>query len=445
MKKLEAAPEWTQYIQQAIHKNAFGDAAELIEHINARYLYWDKVKYEKGPAGISAEELWSLVKLSRSSGARHIKIGMYRFSYNLTDLIQRGLHGFDLNMGGSLASGSTIPDEDKKRYLVSSVMEEAIASSQIEGAVTTRQQAKEILRKNIRPRTKSEQMIVNNYETIKRIAAIKDKPLTEDLLLEIHRLMTRDTLDDSQDEGRYRTSDEVKVVDAENNEIVHVPPSYTELPELMQDLFRFFNENDPERFIHPIIKGCIIHFLTGYIHPFADGNGRTARALFYWYLLRNSYWLTEYLSISRLIVKSKTQYARAFQYTETDENDLTYFLHYKLKVMEKAYADLRIYIDRKIQEKRRLLSLMSIQGVNDRQALIIKWLYEEPELLFSVKEIETRFNISNQTARTDLLGLVKMGYLKEVDINKKTKGFYRHPGFEILLAERLKGKQNTLF
>lgn len=445
MKKLENAPEWKQYIQQAISGNGWVDAADLIGHINTQYLYWDKVKYEKRPGDISAEELWSLVKLRRSSGARNIKIGNYTFAYNLTDFIQEGLHQFDMNMGGNLASGSIIPEEDKDRYLVSSIMEEAIASSQIEGAVTTRQQAKEMLQKNVRPKTKSEQMIVNNYETIKKIVEIKQEPLTHERLLEIHRLMTRDTLDNSGDEGRYRSNNEIKVVDAENNEVVHVPPAYTELPELMDDLFRFFNEKDPERFIHPIIKGCIIHFLIGYIHPFVDGNGRTARALFYWYLLRNGYWLTEYLSVSRLIVRSKTRYARAFQYTETDDNDLTYFLQYKIKVMELAYKELKAYIERKIREKKRLLNFQRIQGVNERQALIIKWLYEEPDLLFSVKEIETRFGISNQTARTDLQGLAVMGYLQEVDLNKKTKGFYRNPRFNELLETALKGKPYNLF
>lgn len=46
--------------------------------------------------------------------------------------------------------------------------------------------------------------------------------------------------------------------------------------------------------------------MIAYMHPFVDGNGRTARALFYWYMLKSGYWLTEYLSISRVIAKSKS-------------------------------------------------------------------------------------------------------------------------------------------
>ena len=74
-------------------------------------------------------------------------------------------------------------------------------------------------------------------------------------------------------------------------------------------------------FIHPIVKGIIIHFLIAFIHPFVDGNGRTASAIFYWYMLRKGYWLTEYLSISRIISRSKRQYEKAYLYTECDGNE----------------------------------------------------------------------------------------------------------------------------
>lgn len=183
-------------------------------------------------------------------------------------------------------------------------------------------------------------------------------------------------MDDPDDEGRYRDNNDVNVVDAIDGEIVHIPPGFKEVSVLMDELLHFFNNDDPEKFIHPIIKGCIIHFMIGYIHPFADGNGRTARALFYWYLLKNGYWLTEYLSISRLIVKSKSQYAKAFIYTEVDENDLTYFLNYKMKVMKRAFDSLQEYIQRKIKEKKQSNTFQKIDGVNERQALILKWLVE---------------------------------------------------------------------
>ncbi len=188
---------------------------------------------------------------------------------------------------------------------------------------------------------------MNNFITIQQILSIKDTPLSKDTFVSIHKLVTSGTLSDHDEEGIFRIDDGINVIDTVDGSIVHKPPSYIELDRLMDDLSKFFNEDNATVFIHPIIKACILHFMVGFIHPFVDGNGRTARALFYWYLLRKNYWLTEYLSISRLILRSKAQYARAFQYTETDNGDLTYFISYNLRAMKLAFEELREYIKRK--------------------------------------------------------------------------------------------------
>lgn len=437
MRKLEHPPKINDLnlALKAVKLLAMPEVKEQVRRLNERYAYWDKVKYHPVPEGFAPVHLWTVLKFNRSLDARRVQFGRFNFEYNLTDTIQKGLHEFDMHIGGNLGSKSLIPEDDKKRYLVSSIMEEAIASSQIEGAVTSRKAAKQMLRENNKPRNKSEQMIVNNFQTIKHIVEIKDQPITTENLLHIHSLITSKTLDNDDDEGRYRGHNDIHVVDVTDGEIVYTPPPFEEVPTLMNALFDFFNKEDQSRFIHPVVKGCIIHFMIGYIHPFVDGNGRTARALYYWYLLKNGYWLTEYLSISRLIIKSKQQYALTFLYSETDENDLTYFIHYKIKTMQLAYAHLQEYIQRKIKEKKQLFHFQKLSGVNERQALILKWVYEEPNSLFKVTEIENRFNVSNQTARTDLTGLVDLGFLEEISLNKKVRAFHRSAQFRDLISD----------
>lgn len=410
--------------------------AEIINDVNENYYYWDKIKYLPLPDNISPEDVWTIAKIRRLSSGFKVRFGNYQFTWFLTGRIQQLLHIFDMNIGGSLETRSLIPKDEKNRYLVSSIMEEAIASSQIEGAVTTRKQAKEMLRKNKAPQNKSEQMIFNNYQTIQKILEIKEENLTPQKLLEIHKLISNHTMTEEA-EGAFRKTNDVNVVDVIDGEIIHHPPNEEEIENLVKDLCNFFNEETEDPFIHPILKGCIIHFIVGFIHPFDDGNGRTARALFYWYLLRKGYWLAEYLSISKLILKSKGQYARAFIYTETDDNDLTYFINYKLKTMKLAYQSLREYIQRKIEEKRQLSEFIKIDGINERQALILKWYYEEPGLLLTVKEIETRMAVSNQTARTDLQELSNNGYLDSIKINLKTQAFTKNDKFEELLKQNI--------
>lgn len=395
---------------------------EVLTRISDDYLYWDKVKH-LAPKDMTAEHLWQAVKLQRKTELQRVKFGKYTFSFNVTTIMQSLLHDFDLNMGGSLSADGIIPNNDKQIYLVSSIMEEAIASSQMEGASTTRKVAKDMLRKKLSPMNKSQQMILNNYHTIQQLNEQKDKVLTMDLLLEIHQNISEHTLDNPADEGRLRNTDDIYVMDAINGEIAHTPPSYTEIDSILQDVFTFANEDNPKRFIHPIVKGIILHFMIAWIHPFVDGNGRTARSLVYWYLLKKGYWLTEYLSISRIIYKNKKRYERMFLYTEEDDKDMTYFILYNLQVMKKAYEDLKLYLARKQEERKSILMYNDIDGINARQMRILRLLNEAPSSILLPQEVASRFGVSERTARNDLQTLTDMGKLKKVAINKKQTGF----------------------
>lgn len=394
------------------------------------YLYWDKIKYKAKDC--TSLELWAAVKFSRDLRYADLNFAGYEFKFMITDTMLRLLHEFDLHIGGNLGSNIGIAETDKTKFMVNSIMEEAISSSQMEGAVTTRKQAKEMIRRERKPRNKSEQMIMNNFITMRHIVEHKQEALTPEGILYVHKLIAAHTLDDEADEGRFRDSNEVYVVNHSNSEIVHTPPPFQEITNLVKALCTFFNE-DSEPFIHPIVKGCIIHFMIGWIHPFTDGNGRTARALFYWYMLRKGYWLTEYMSISRIIQETKSQYEKAYLYTESDENDMGYFIHYHLKTMEKAFAALKEYISRKQREVSQAAAFMKIPGVNDRMAQILKILHDDNDRVLSTKEVENRFGISGFTARADLKLLVELGFLEAVQVNKKKQHYIKSARFDKLL------------
>ena len=308
-------------------------------------------------------------------------------------------------------------------------MEEAISSSQMEGANTTRKKAKEMIQKEQKPKTISEQMIMNNFITMRHITLCKNEDLTPEKLLKIHRLISYKTLDNSVEEGQFRTNDEIFVQDIIKGENIHQPPPHKELDKLISDLCTFFNA-DTNDFIHPIIKGCIIHFMIGWIHPFSDGNGRTARALFYWYMLKKGYWLTEYLSISRIIKDTKNQYEKAYLYSEKDDNDLGYFITYHVKTMIKAFDALKDYIGRKQQEVVQAAKFMTIPGVNDRMAQILKIINDDPDRVLNSKEMEKRFSVSNFTARHDLKSLVELGFLQIIQVNRIKQNFIKSNIFE---------------
>lgn len=396
------------------------------------YLYWDKVKY-LASKDTDRLVLWQAVTIQRQLNAQDIHFGKYTFHFTITQNMLSLLHDFDMNLGGNLGTKSIIPNTEKNYYLISSIMEEAIASSQMEGASTTRRIAKDMLRKQLKPTNKSQQMIVNNYETIRKISKNKQEVFTKEGLLDIHRSIANKTLDNPEDEGVFRRNDDIFVVDGITGFVAHTPPSYNEIDKMIEDLCEFANKDNSDNFIHPIIKGIIIHFVLAFIHPFVDGNGRTARSLFYWYMIKKGYWLTEYLSISRIIYTNKKGYEKAFQYTENDGNDLSYFIQYHLDVMKRAFEELKKYLQRKIDEQQNIIKFVGISNINERQRYVLRTISESKRTMFTPKELATQFDISARSARTDLQELVEMGYLSATNLNKRAIGYIKSDQFEELI------------
>lgn len=402
---------------------------EVVNKVNETFEYWDTIKYKRCPEGCTPQQLWTYVKAARVKSMMSVW-GKYGITLTLTNQMQRMCHEIDMNWGGSWGTDSIIGDENKEQYLVGSLMEEAIYSSQMEGAAITRKVAKEMLRKKMTPKDKSQQMIANNYQTIQFIVSHKDALLTPELLLQIHQLMTEHTMQNPQEAGCFRSNNDVVVENGITHETVHIPPTYEEIPNFVEDLCRFFNEQDAPQFIHPIIRGIIIHFMVAYVHPFADGNGRTARALFYWYMLKQGYWLTEYLSISRVIAKSKKSYEKAFLYTEADGMDMGYFVAYNMRVLQQSFKQLQDYIKRKQEEKRAANSFLRIGNINARQAQIIKMFADDSNLVVTIADLQAKFLVSPTTAKADVVGLMNMGLLSEISFNKVKKGYIKGEQFD---------------
>jgi Fic family protein len=308
-----------------------------------QYLHWDKLRHCEPPQGFSHEEWWFALKRQRQYLFKPVPLcdkNNKRFKYLLVDPIPEELHKIDQGAGGFIRMPEQITNPDTKdQYYISSLVQEAITSSQLEGAATTRKIAKEMIKTGRPPRDKSEQMILNNYFTMKQIGKSKDTPLSKELVLRMHRLITDKTLDDLSAVGRLRGSDEKIVVGDMYNEIFHDPPPADQLEKRMAAMCDFANGKSPDYFIHPVIRSIILHFWLAYDHPFVDGNGRVARALFYWSMLRSGFWLFEFISISQIIRSHPAKYGRAFLYTETDDNDLTYFIIYHLEVIMRAIRE----------------------------------------------------------------------------------------------------------
>jgi Fic family protein len=408
--------DWKEYLTKG-QVNYVADAqfAKDVAEYNRRYLFWDELKY-RVPDARQRKMAWAVMKWYRSMRQEHVPYPPLRLTYSIVPEIVKSLHAIDSYLTGTIRiHNKTIRLEPS--YIINSFMEEAIASSILEGAATTRKAAKEMLRKGRKPKNSSEQMVVNNYEAMNYILEHKDDPLSPGLILELHRIVTQGTIDTS-DVGQFRKNNDVVVANPATGVVYHTPPDYHGIGQYITELCTFANRNEQpadtgnEEYIHPVIKGIILHFLIGYIHPFNDGNGRTARSLFYWYVLSRGYWLFEYMPISRIILRSKKKYSLAYLHTEYDEMDLTYFILYNLSCTDQARKDLLKYLEKKQGEQNATKAIIKkIKGISQRQGDILRSMMEHRDQYFTIREIMQMYDTVYETARTDLLHLADLGYV----------------------------------
>jgi Fic family protein len=213
-------------------------------------------------------------------------------------------------------------------------------------------------------------------------------------------------------------NEDINVSDTEGT-VFHTPPAAAELPARLEAMCDFANGKTPGFFVHPVIRGIILHFWFAYDHPFVDGNGRTARALFYWQMLHSGYWLFEYISISQFLRKAPVQYGTAFLHTETDEGDLTYFIIHQAEVIKRALKELHDYVARKSSETRACLNaLQKHPELNHRQQALIAHAVRHPGFAYQIAGHGARHAVTYATARADLLGLAKQKFLEHRKVGR---------------------------
>ncbi|MDR0198839.1 MAG: Fic family protein [Methanomassiliicoccaceae archaeon] len=411
MKRPKNAPETRDLLKNIdlskIDVNAHLEAA--IKY-NSDYSHWDRVRY-RTKEGLDPKIVWALMKLMREN-CQHIRIGDMKMKYSLIEEFQKAIHDIDIKAPTSILSRNGLDGKEMKIYAISSVMEESIASSQIEGAATTTQVAKKMLRENRRPQNGSEQMIVNNYNAMRLIKNLKDRDLTQELIFDVHREITKNTIEDRTYEGRYRDTDNIVISDRYTGEVFHEPIRSEKIDGTMRALCDYVN--DEKVFVHPLIKGIMIHYLIGYIHPFVDGNGRTARSLFYWYLLKKGYWVIEFMSLSKAIKNDRQNYDLSYLLSETDENDMTYFIKFNLSKMEEALDDFIGYVENKRKEQHEFeLKISDDLRLPMRQRMIIMRAIRSGAA-FSIYEIQSKYQVTYQTARADIMRLEELGLIEKV-------------------------------
>lgn len=394
------------------------------------YLPWDALRHRL-PAGVDPQIYWSLTRILRRASGRSLTLNGYSLDelafINITPQMQQTLSMVD-RLATSGGEAELLEPLLTARHLLEELRaEESISSSQLEGAATTSRVALEMIKINRAPRDESEKMIMGNFHMMEYVNAHCSDDLTLANFKQLHTIAVGDINDEKYRPGEFRTSDDVVVADIQN-EIIHTPPAHDEIELRLSRLFQWANTPHEQligkEYLHPLIKACILHFMVGFIHPFHDGNGRAARALFYGYMLRCGYSAFQHISISKLLKKASTAYAKAYCYSETDEMDLTYFVDYQCSIVGRALGEYVDYIQHMVKVRSELDAFLYESGIgatlNARQHSLLNVAFARPGNIFTAAEVRERLGVSDNTARKDLNALAELGLLRTHKDGKET-------------------------
>ena len=358
---------------------------------------------EPVPERLTREEWWYAVRTARASTARPTPFVMTdgtRLTFNLPDRFLRLNEEMTAQARGQVELPAEVATQGvRERYLINSLYEEAITSSQMEGASTTRRDAKKMLREKKDPRTRSERMILNNFLALEFVRDHLGEELTPEFICGVHRIVTDGTLDEAEDAGRLQRQGEerIRIYGSEGDEqLLHVPPPAEELPERLQRLCDFTNGvgEYASQYVPPLVRALVVHFVMGYDHYFVDGNGRTARVIAQWVMLREGFFLMDFVPVSRLLRRAPAQYARSFLEVEQDEGvGVPGLLHLG-------------------------------QELNNRQIGVIEEALKDSAFTVTAAAHADKYRVTLQTAHVDLRGLEDGGYLMRV---KRGRSFEWYP------------------
>ncbi|WP_347904391.1 Fic family protein [Pseudomonas purpurea] len=427
---------------QSPHKEKLTEYLALLKPLDeqGRYLPFDDLRY-RWPSGLDTTLCWALVKKARVvQYVRLLPLGepIQWGQFVLTPLAQRALSVVDRQATTAALEYMThhIGETAHFSYLLNDLIEdEAISSSQLEGAATTTLVAKDMLKRNRLPRTPDERMVIGNYKMMNFAWDKRYEPLSVELILQLHRVGVEGIDDAQYSPGCFRSNDQVVVQDGEGN-TVHTPPPVAGIVTRINEWVRWINQshNDPAHpdYLHPMIKAITLHFALGYEHPFRDGNGRVARALFYWFMFKNDFSAFRYIAISILLRNAPVKYGRSYLYSETDGLDLTYFIDYQCSVILRAVTDFTTAYQKSLAYAEGYDQWLMASGLfarlSEKQRTVLQVAKGGMAKEFTAVNVKENLKCSYNTAATALNGLVELKLFEKKKLGREWVFFLRPQG-----------------
>ena len=289
------------------------------------------------------------------------------------------------------------------------IIHSAHSSTAIEGNRLSLEQVSKLAQgRRIAATRKDKQEVLNYLSTLNKIGTLtKSDILTEKNLLKMHRMVTKDTLDDPTDCGVYRKR-YVVVANASSGEVMYRPPKNEDVPQFVKDLIEWINSKQAHE-LDPIIEAGVAHYEFVRIHPFIDGNGRTARILATWILYTRGFDTKQFFSLDDYYDADRPAYYAALQSVHQGTGDVTKWLEYFVEGVDVSVAAVKERVIRLSSERLRKAKKGQI-ALTERQMKIVEFINQNGKI--TNRDVQKMFKLSDRGALKEIRKLVDLEVIK---------------------------------
>jgi Fic family protein len=289
------------------------------------------------------------------------------------------------------------------------IIHSAHSSTSIEGNRLSLEQVSELARgREITATRRDKQEVLNYLDVLKNIKIlIKNSSITEKDILNIHHMVTKKTLNNPADSGVYRNR-YVVVGNRFTGEVFFRPPQNQEVPGLVKDLLSWINSKESKE-LDTVIEAGVIHYELVRIHPFVDGNGRTARVLAVLILYLRGFDTNQFFCLDDYYDSDRPAYYKALQSVKPDILDLTNWLEYFVEGVNISIETVKERIIRLSSKRLRKAKGRQI-ALTERQMRIIEFISQNGKT--TNKDVREMFKLSNRAALDEINKLLELQVLK---------------------------------
>ncbi len=339
---------------------------------------------------------------------------MFEPNFNYDDKIVKNLT-FISKSQGIIMSAPYIPNWEVS-LRKEAILRSAHSSTAIEGNKLTMAEVSALADgRDIMAKRKDKEEVLNYIETLDKIPDFGSRdPFTLTDLLEIHKFLTKNTLDDHKDEGILRNRQNYVVNGY--GEIVFMPPQTDEVPTLIEDFIKWFNSLELNE-IDPVIIAGLAHYELVRIHPFIDGNGRTARIMATLVLYKRGFDLKRFFVLDDYYDQDRPSYYAALKSVDQDTLDLTGWLEYFTEGVAVSIKAVKEKVLR-LNKSFKLLEEKGQIAFDDKQMAIIERIISKGGT--TNRDIRSILGLSDTAIRTEFSKLVELKVIQRVSQGRST-------------------------